>query len=90
MDNMKNLIGTRVKKDEIETIQNILKQNPYVSNLVKDKGTQIGEDEINYQANISYNMDVNLPVFIFENLDADRRCDKRDERSYFPPHVRLN
>ena len=58
MDNMKTLIGTRIKKEELEKIQQVVKDNTYVANLIEAKGTQVGEDEIKYSAEISYDMDV--------------------------------
>lgn len=60
MDNVKRLIGTRIDKKEVEKIQEILKTNQYVSNLMKSRGTQIGDDEIKYTADISYDMDVRI------------------------------
>ena len=58
MDNIKTLIGTRIEEKEIKDIQKVLEDHNYVGNLINSKGTQIGEDEIKYTANISYDMNV--------------------------------
>lgn len=63
-DNLKNLIGTRIDSQEIRKIQDALNDYRYIKQLVRDKGIQVGDDEIKYEVDVSYDMDVSTNPYL--------------------------
>ena len=58
--NMSNLVGKRISQEELERLQDVIRSNAMVNKVITERGTQIGEDEYKYTADVSYDLNVKL------------------------------